>query len=106
MQQVSAGAESSEALSVPTRDQAHQQTVSQLYQLLRAREQVWLVSERYDAHEISWIVDMVRRGSMGRWVRQRYRYDAQPGTLHFRGERFIDEHELEAARAKGTLMRG
>ena len=41
---------------------------------------------------------------LGRWVRQRYRYDAQPETLHFRGERNISAQEFEQSRRTGTIF--
>ncbi|HEU5088735.1 MAG TPA: hypothetical protein VFT99_14875 [Roseiflexaceae bacterium] len=105
MQQSTVEASSLDSMNVPTRDEAHQAALQQLRMVLRRRELVWIVSEKYDAHEIAWMIDVVRSGPMGRWVHQRYRYDAQPRTLHFRGERIIDDAELDAARQRGTEFR-
>lgn len=87
--------------TVPSREQAYAQTLEHLAIVFQRNEKIWIVHEHYDDHEISWAIDVVRRGSMDRWVRQRYRFDAQPETLHFRGERIINEQELDLARRTG-----
>lgn len=91
-------------LTVPSEEEAYAQTLRHMAIRFQPNEQIWIVHEHYDAHEIGWAIDVVRRGGMGRWVRQRYRYDAQPETLHFRGERVIDAQELAEARRTGKLF--
>jgi hypothetical protein len=90
------------ALPLPTREQAHTEALRHLAHNLRPGEQAWLANEAYDAHHTTWLLDIARRGQMGSWVRQRYRYDAQSETLYFMGERMISQAELAQARSSGT----
>jgi hypothetical protein len=90
------------ALPVPTRDAAYTEARRQLAKSFRAQEQVWLVGQTFDEPHTSWQLDVVRRGPMGRWVLQRYRFDAQAETLYFSGERFIEGSELSSIRASGS----
>lgn len=89
---------------MPTRDQAYAQALSRMAVTFQRNEKIWIVHQHYDDHEIGWAIDVVRSSSMGRWVRQRYRYDAQPETLHFRGERNISAQEFEQSRRTGTIL--
>ncbi len=86
------------ALPVPSREEAYTATMRQLELVLRSSEQTWIVAESYDDYNTAWQIDLVRRGDHGRWVRQRYRFDAQSDTLHFRGEQQINASELAQAR--------
>lgn len=92
------------ALAVPTREQALNQTIEHLAHSFGRNEQIWVISRKYDPDQVVWLVDVVRRGSMARWVRQRYRYDAQAETLYFMGERILSSAELAEARRTGTLF--
>lgn len=89
------------ALPVPSREQAYQEAIRHIAIQIRSHEQVWIVAETYNDHDTAWMLELVRRGSSGRWVRQRYRFDAQSATLHFRGEQFIGTTELAQARTGG-----
>ncbi|GAB4126846.1 MAG: hypothetical protein Fur005_13600 [Roseiflexaceae bacterium] len=88
-------------LPIPSREDAYTHTLHLLAQALRSNEQVWLIGQQFDEAQTTWLIDILRRGAMGKWVRQRYRYDAQSGTLHFRGERTLGEAELNEARRDG-----
>ena len=91
-------------LTVPTREEAYTQALHHMAITFQNNENIWIVHEHYDEHEIGWAIDVVRRGSMDRWVRQRYRYDAQPQTLHFLGERIISTQELNQSRHAAKLF--
>ena len=86
------------ALPVPSREEAYAAAMQHLALVLRGSEQTWIVAETFDSHNTAWQIDLVRRGGSGHWVRQRYRFDAQSDTLHFRGEQQISASELAAAR--------
>jgi hypothetical protein len=89
------------ALPVPSREAAYQEAIRHLAIQIGSHDQVWIAAESFSEHETAWLIELVRRGSSGRWVRQRFRFDAQSGTLHFRGEQFISAAELAQARAGG-----
>jgi hypothetical protein len=86
------------ALPVPSREAAYTAAMQHIALTVRGNEQVWIASELFDEHNTAWQIELLRRGSHGRWVRQRYRFDAQSDTLHFRGEQQISSTELEQAR--------
>lgn len=70
----------------------------------RPNELVWLVSEHYVPTDESWIVDIVRKGLQGRWMRQRYRYDVPSGVIYFLGERPVTNQELSDLRRSGKVF--
>lgn len=65
-------------------------------------ELVWLLGERFEPMMPAWDMDILRQGSNGRWMRQRYRFDAQAEVLHFLGEDALDDAGFRAARRRGT----
>jgi hypothetical protein len=72
-----------------------------LAQTFRRDEQIWLVAERYDPVTPSWLLDIVRQGQTGRWVRQRYRFDTHANVLHFLGESALSDADFRAERRAG-----
>lgn len=68
----------------------------------RRDELVWIIAERYDAHAAAWLIDVLRQGAEGRWMRQRYRYDSQAGVLYFLGESAIEPGSFRALRREGS----
>ncbi|GEM_PF-705980 len=90
------------ALPIPSQDQARNDALHQMAKSFQANEQIWLVEQNYDDAHTTWLLDVVRRGAMGHWVRQRYRFDGQAETLYFLGERTLSAAEVSAARAAGS----
>lgn len=70
----------------------------------KPHELVWLVDERYVSIDESWLVDVVRRGEEGRWMRQRYRYDVPSSVIYFLGERPVSDEELTGLRRSGKVF--
>jgi hypothetical protein len=64
----------------------------------RAGELVWLVREQYDLHTQAWLIDVVRQGTFGRWMQQRYRFDEQADVLYFLGEHALNDDEFRHLR--------
>lgn len=73
-----------------------------LAQTLRGGELTWLLRQQYDANLPGWNLDLLRQGSLGGWVRQRYRYDEHAGVLYFLGESALSDGEFRAVRRSGT----
>ncbi len=73
--------------------------------LCRPNEMVWLVDEHYDPVATMWQVDLVRLGTQGNWLRQRYRYDVQNRVLYFLGERPMPDAELAVVRRSATAFK-
>lgn len=72
--------------------------------IFRRSELVWLAGEHYDPAILAWDLDIVRQDAMGRWIRQRYRFDEQSQTLYFMGERPLTEAEFTSFRRHSTLF--
>ena len=89
---------------LPTPEQGLIEAKRRLAQTFRRSELVWLLSERYDPVTPSWLIDIIRQGAMGRWVRQRYRFDEQAEVLYFLGESALRDDEFRAARRAGTIF--
>jgi hypothetical protein len=49
-----------------------------------------------------WDINILRQGASGRWMQQRYRFDAQSDILHFLGEAALNDAEFREMRRKGT----
>jgi hypothetical protein len=63
-------------------------------------DMVWLIAETYDPTTPAWIIDVVRQGATGRWVRQRSRFDEQAQVLYYLGETPLSDAEFRAVRQK------
>lgn len=68
----------------------------------RADELVWIAAERYDEPAAAWLIDVVRQGAEGRWMRQRYRFDIPAAVLYFMGESALDPAAFRALRRLAT----
>jgi hypothetical protein len=66
----------------------------------RRSDMVWLVAETYDPTTPAWLIDVVRQGAAGRWVRQRSRFDEQAQVLYYLGETPLSDAEFRAVRQK------
>jgi hypothetical protein len=87
---------------LPTPAQGLVEAQRRLARTFRRNERVWLVGQRYDAQLPGWLVDIVRQGANGRWVRQRHMFDESAKILHFRGESALSDAEFRLARREGT----
>jgi len=67
-------------------------------------ELVWLIGERYDPTTPAWLIDVVRQGATGRWMRQRYRFDEQAQVLYYLGESALSDEEFRAIRRSATTF--
>ena len=67
-------------------------------------ERVWLLGTRYDPIAPGWLIDILRQGATGRWVRQRYMFDEAAQVLHYRGESTLDDAEFRLARRQGAIF--
>ncbi len=65
-------------------------------------ELVWLLDERNEPVMPAWDMNILRQGAAGRWMHQRYRFDAQSDILHFLGEDALSDAEFREMRRKGT----
>jgi hypothetical protein len=75
-----------------------------LARTFRRGERVWLVGTRYDPVGPGWLIDIVRQGAHGRWVRQRHMFDEAAQVLHYRGESVLGDAEFRAARREGSIF--
>lgn len=92
------------ALPIPSQEQALTEALRQLSHSFPATEQIWMVDQSYDAAHTSWQLDILRRGAMGHWVRQRYRFDGQAETIYFLGDRTLSAAEASTARTAGIAF--
>lgn len=86
---------------LPTPEQGLAEGQHRLARTFRDNERVWLVGTRYDPVLPGWLIDIVRQGATGRWVRQRYMFDEAAKVLHFRGESTLSDAEFRLARREG-----
>jgi hypothetical protein len=86
---------------LPTPEQGLIEAQRRMARTFRDNERVWLVGTRYDPVLPGWLVDIVRQGATGRWVRQRYLFDESAKILHFRGESALSDAEFRLARSQG-----
>lgn len=96
------GLERGGVLEPPGREEGRRGAQRRLSQILRDGELVWVLEESYDPRIPGWRVDLLRQGTNGRWVRQRYRYDQAADVLYFLGESALSDAEFRAARVGGT----
>jgi len=87
---------------LPTPEEGLAEAKRSLAHIFRPNEHVWLVGTRYDPITPGWLIDLVRQGAAGRWVRQRYMFDEAAQVLHFRGETPLSDAEFRAARREGA----
>ena len=93
-----------QGFDVPTAAEGLAAAKRQLALTCRRNEMVWLVGERYDPTTPAWNLDIVRQGAVGRWVRQRYRFDEQARVLYYMGESSLSDAEFRAVRQSGAVL--
>jgi hypothetical protein len=89
---------------LPTPEEGLVEAKRRIAQTFRRNELVWLVEERYDPTTPAWNIDLVRQGAIGRWVRQRARFDEQAQVLYYMGETPLSDAEFRAARKQGQAF--
>jgi hypothetical protein len=89
---------------LPTPEEGLVEAKRLLARTFRRGERVWLLGTRYDPIGPGWLIDIVRQGAAGRWVRQRYMFDEAAQVLHYRGESTLDDAEFRAARREGSIF--
>jgi hypothetical protein len=83
---------------LPTPEEGLAEAKRRLALTFRRSEMVWLVGETYDPTTPAWNLDCVRQGAIGRWVRQRSRFDEQAQVLYYLGETPLTDAEFRAVR--------
>ena len=87
---------------LPTPEEGLAEGQRLLARTFRRNERVWLAATRYDSVLPGWLIDIVRQGAAGRWVRQRYLFDEAAQIFHFRGESALSDAEFRRARHEGA----
>ncbi|NJL35015.1 MAG: hypothetical protein HC893_15635 [Chloroflexaceae bacterium] len=72
--------------------------------MFREGEQVWRVDAQYRDKDLAWIVDFLRQGPQGHWLRQRYKYDVPTGVIYFWGATPVPDGELRQLRRAGIRI--
>ena len=90
--------------TLPTPEEGLVEAKRLLARIFRRGERVWLIGTRYDPITPGWLIDIVRQGAAGRWVRQRYMFDEAAQVLHYLGESALGDAEFRAARRAGTIF--
>ncbi len=85
---------------LPTPEEGLVEAKRRLALTFRRSDMVWLVAETYDPTTPAWNIDFVRQGAIGRWVRQRSRFDEQAQVLYYLGETPLSDAEFRAVRQK------
>jgi hypothetical protein len=87
---------------LPTPEEGLAEGQRRLARTFQPGERVWLAGTRYDPVMPGWLIDIVRQGEAGRWVRQRYLFDEAAQIVHFRGESALSDAEFRLARREGA----
>lgn len=93
-----------QGFDLPTPEEGLVEAKRRMARTFNRGELVWLMGERYDPTTPAWNIDVVRQGTTGRWMRQRYRFDEQAEVLYWLGERSLSDAEFREARRAGTLF--
>ncbi len=93
-----------DGFELPPPEESLVRAKQRLAQTLRHDEMVWLVAERYEPAMPSWTLDVVRQGALGRWVRQRQRFDTQAEVLYYMGESALSDTEFRDVRRSAALF--
>jgi hypothetical protein len=89
---------------LPTPEQGLEEAKHRLALTLRRNEMALLAGETYDPTTPAWNIDVIRPGAMGRWVRQRSRFDEQAHVLYYLGETSLSDAEFRAARRTAPVF--
>lgn len=92
------------SIEPPTPEESLHDARQRMARTFRRDEFVWIIAERYDEHAAAWLIDVLRQGAEGRWMRQRYRYDVAAGVLYFLGESAVDRQTFRELRRASTLF--
>lgn len=90
--------------SVPPLETVRVEARRRLARTFRPGELVWLLDERYEPVMPAWDMNILRQGTNGRWMHQRYRFDAQSDVLHFMGEDALSDVAFRETRRTGALF--
>src|SRR5262245_13200817 len=90
--------------TLPTPEEGLVEAKRLLARIFRRGERVWLLGTRYDPLTPGWLLDILRQGASGRWVRQRYMFDEAAQVLHYLGESTLDDAEFRAARRGAAIF--
>lgn len=90
--------------SLPSPEEGLVEAKHRLALTLRQDEMIWLVGETYDPLTPAWLIDVVRQGANGRWVRQRRRFDIQAQVLYYLGETPLSDAEFREVRRKAQVF--
>jgi hypothetical protein len=90
--------------TLPTPEEGLVEAKRLLAHTFRRGERIWLVGTRYDPIGPGWLLDIVRQGANGRWMRQRHMFDEAAQVLHFRGESALSDDAFRAARREGAIF--
>jgi hypothetical protein len=89
---------------LPTPEEGLLEAKRRLALTMRRDERVWLANERYDPTTPAWVLDVVRQSGLGRWARQRYRFDEQAQVLYYMGESTLNDAEFRAVHASAPVF--
>jgi hypothetical protein len=89
---------------LPTPEEGLAEGKRRLARTFARGELIWLAAERYDPTTPAWIIDIVRPGAAGCWVRQRYRFDEQAQVLYFLGESPLGDDAFRAVRRQSPIF--
>lgn len=90
--------------ALPTPEEGLVEAKRRLALTFRNNEMAWLVGERFDPVTPSWLLDVVRQGATGRWVRQRSRFDIQAQVLYYLGETPLSDAEFREIRRNAQVF--
>lgn len=90
--------------SLPTPEEGLVEAKHRLALTLRPNEMVWLAGETYDPVTPAWLLDVVRPGANGSWVRQRRRFDIQAQVLYYLGETPLSDAEFREIRRRAKVF--
>jgi hypothetical protein len=90
--------------SLPTPEEGLTEAKHRIALTLRPNEMVWLAGETYDPVTPAWLIDVVRQGAGGQWVRQRSRFDIQAQVLYYLGETPLSNAEFRELRRKAQVF--
>jgi hypothetical protein len=90
--------------NIPPAEASRREARRRLALTLARDELVWVLQEHYNPQQTLWHIDVMRSGAGGRWVRQRYRYDAQAEILYFLGESALSDEQFQKARSSATIF--
>jgi hypothetical protein len=89
---------------VPSAEEGLVEAKRRLARTFRQSELVWLAGQRFDPVGSAWLIDIVRQGAGGRWVRQRSRFDIQAEVLYYMGEQPLTDAEFRETRRTAQVF--